>query len=366
MQSESDYITYLTITRGTLVDEAYIEYSSWASMIVRLYHNGELEVEWTIGPFPSDMIGRETIIRYTVDGNDVQYRDTGEFFTDSSGRRLIKRLRNRRDDWSLPIQYDEVQNITGNYYPIVNRIMIKNILLEWLNEKIPFGLAIYTDRSHGGTSLKDGQLELMLHRQTVYDDNLGVNEPLMEVGLDNKGLIVRGTHKIRFDELYLVEYEDRMIAQTMRRPILPMFIPVNKHNLSNHFNGWSGITKSLPNNIHLLSLISWPLNIVDKSECKKQLLVRFENLHTLDYSEYTQIDVKHLFYGITIIDVTEMIITADRLKEDAIIHRLHWPTEPISQCVIKNYEMNSSSISLKLPPDKIMTYLLSYEINDSI
>ncbi|CAH8671029.1 unnamed protein product [Schistosoma curassoni] len=354
------------VTRGILVDEAYIEYSSWASMIVRLYHNGELEVEWTFGPFPSDMIGRETIVRYTIDGNNVQYRDTGEFFTDSSGRRLIKRLRNHRDDWSLPIQYHEIQNITGNYYPIVNRIMIKNILLEWLNEKIPFGLAIYTDRSHGGTSLKDGQLELMLHRQTVYDDNLGVNEPLTELGLDNKGLIVRGTHKIRFDELYFIEYEDRMIAQTMRRPILPMFIPVNKLNLSNHFNGWSGITKSLPNNIHLLSLISWPLNIVDKAECKKQLLVRFENMHTLNNSEYTQIDVTHLFYGITIIDVTEMILTADRLKEDVILHRLHWPTEPISQGVVKNYEMNSSSISLKIPPDKIMTYVLSYEINDPI
>lgn len=71
------YLNILKITRGNLVDEAYIEYSSWASMIVRLYHNGELEVEWTIGPFPSDMIGRETIIRYTIDGNDVQYRDTG-------------------------------------------------------------------------------------------------------------------------------------------------------------------------------------------------------------------------------------------------------------------------------------------------
>lgn len=180
------------------------------------------------------------------------------------------------------------------------------------------------------------------------------------------GLIVRGTHKIRFDELYFIEYEDRMIAQTMRRPILPMFIPVNKLNLSNHFNGWSGITKSLPNNIHLLSLISWPLNIVDKAECKKQLLIRFENMHTLNNSEYTQIDVTHLFYGITIIDVTEMILTADRLKEDVILHRLHWPTEPISQGVVKNYEMNSSSISLKIPPDKIMTYVLSYEINDPI
>ncbi|CAI2734863.1 unnamed protein product [Schistosoma spindalis] len=353
------------ITRGTLVDEAYIKYSSWASLIVRLYHNGELEIEWTIGPFPSDMIGRETIVRYTIDGNDVQYSDTGEFFTDSSGRRLIKRLRNRRDDWSLPIQYDEVQNISGNYYPIVDRIMIKNILLKWLNKKIPFGLAIYTDRSQGGTSIQDGELELMLHRQTVNDDNLGVNEPLMELGLDNKGLIVRGTHKILFDELYLIEYEDRKLAQTMRRPTIPMFISVNKQSLSNHFNGWSGITKSLPCNIHLLSLTSWPLYIVDKPESKRQILVRFENLHTLDNSEHTYIDVSHLFYGITIIDVTEMTLTADQLKEDAISRRLHWPTEPISQCVIKNYEMNSSNIILKIPPDKIITYILSYKIDDS-
>ncbi|CAH8682579.1 unnamed protein product [Schistosoma rodhaini] len=353
------------ITRGSLVDEAYIEYSSWASLIVRLYHNGELEVEWTIGPFPSDMIGRETVVRYTIHGDDVQYRDTGEFFTDSSGRRLIKRLRNRRDDWGIPMKYHEEHNITGNYYPIVNRIMIKNILLKWLNKKIPFGLAIYTDRSQGGTSLNDGQLELMLHRQTINDDNLGVNEPLEELGLDNKGLIVRGTHKIRFDELNLIESEDRKTAQEMRRPIIPMFIRSNKQSLADPFNGWSGIMKCLPNNINLLSLTSWPLYVVDKPESKNQILVRFENLHTLDNLKHTHIDASHLFYGITITDVTEMTLTADRLKEEAMSQRLHWPTEPTFQSVTKNYEMNSSSVILKIPPDKIITYILTYKIDDS-
>ncbi|XP_018655617.1 putative lysosomal alpha-mannosidase (mannosidase alpha class 2b member 1) [Schistosoma mansoni] len=342
------------------IDEAYIEYSSWASLIVRLYHNGELEVEWTIGPFPSDMIGRETVVRYTINGDDVQYRDT-----DSSGRRLIKRLRNRRDDWGIPMKYHEEQNITGNYYPIVNRIMIKNILLKWLNKKIPFGLAIYTDRSQGGTSLNDGQLELMLHRQTINDDNLGVNEPLEELGLDNKGLIVRGTHKIRFDELNLIESEDRKTAQEMRRPIIPMFIRANKQSLADLFNGWSGITKCLPNNINLLSLTSWPLYVVDKPESKNQILVRFENLHTLDNLKHTHIDASHLFYGITITDVTEMTLTADRLKEEAMSQRLHWPTEPTFQSVTKNYEMNSSSVILKIPPDKIITYILTYKIDDS-
>ncbi|CAH8298904.1 unnamed protein product, partial [Schistosoma turkestanicum] len=289
----------------------------------------------------------------------------GEFFTDSSGRRLIKRLRNRRDDWSLPIEYNESQIITGNYYPIVNRIMLKNILLEWFNERIPFGLAIYTDRSQGGTSLNDGQLELMVHRQTVYDDGLGVNEPLTELGVDGNGLIVRGTHRIRFDELYLIENEERKIAQTMRRPIIPVFLPSNKQSLTDHINGWSGIRKSLPSNIHLLSLSSWPVNVVDKSETKNQILVRFENLHTTDRSESTHIDVKYLFTGITITDVTEMTLTADQLKEDAVSRRLHWPTEPEFHSFTKSYVMNASSIILKIPPNKIITYILDYQVDDS-
>ncbi len=51
---------------------------------------------------------------------------------------------------------------------------------------------VLTDRSQGGASIADGQVELMVHRRTLNDDSLGVGEPLNETGIDGKGLRVRG------------------------------------------------------------------------------------------------------------------------------------------------------------------------------
>ena len=39
-----------------------------------------------------------------------------------------------------------------------------------------------TDRAHGATSLKPGQIEVMLHRRCLCDDGRGVGEPLNETG----------------------------------------------------------------------------------------------------------------------------------------------------------------------------------------
>lgn len=68
---------------------------------------------------------------------------------------------------------DSVTNhrIEGSYYPVVNRILIKGT---------QYAFGVYTDRAEGGSSLVDGELELMLHRATAVDDGLGVGEPLNE------------------------------------------------------------------------------------------------------------------------------------------------------------------------------------------
>ncbi|KER18822.1 hypothetical protein T265_15806, partial [Opisthorchis viverrini] len=92
----------------------------------------------------------------------------------SSGRQLIRRIRttNLHDP------------IASNYYPVINRILIKGAG-ETSPESPPLALAVYTDRPQGGSSLEQGQLELMVHRRLVRDDGLGVNEALMEQGVDN-------------------------------------------------------------------------------------------------------------------------------------------------------------------------------------
>ncbi len=56
-----------------------------------------------------------------------------------------------------------------------------------------------TDRAQGGASLASGELEIMVHRRTLFDDWRGVAEPLNEtmqgcMNCQSVGLIARGKH----------------------------------------------------------------------------------------------------------------------------------------------------------------------------
>jgi len=60
-------------------------------------------------------------------------------------------------------------------------------------------LAVLIDRAQGGASLASGELEIMVHRRTLFDDWRGVAEPLNEtmqgcMNCQSVGLIARGKH----------------------------------------------------------------------------------------------------------------------------------------------------------------------------
>ena len=59
-------------------------------------------------------------------------------------------------------------------------------------------LSVLPDRSEGGSSLSDGQLELMLHRRCLRDDVFSVGEALDEEAF-GQGLVVRGKHTVFLD-----------------------------------------------------------------------------------------------------------------------------------------------------------------------
>ncbi len=65
-----------------------------------------------------------------------------------------------------------------------------------------------TDRAQGGASLAPGEMEVMVHRRTLRDDQRGVGEPISETECGClylsclcAGLIARGSHHLAFQVL---------------------------------------------------------------------------------------------------------------------------------------------------------------------
>ena len=73
------------------------------------------------------------------------------FYTDSNGRQTLLRQRDFRPTWQLNV----TEPVSGNYYPINSHIYLTDVDRQTL-------VALVNDRAQGGTSLKDGQLELMV------------------------------------------------------------------------------------------------------------------------------------------------------------------------------------------------------------
>ena len=82
---------------------------------------------------------------------DTHLQTESVFYTDSNGRELLQRKRNYRPTWNFEI--DDV--ISGNYYPVTSRIVMRDM-------KSNLEVAVLNDRAQGGSSVNDGQLELMV------------------------------------------------------------------------------------------------------------------------------------------------------------------------------------------------------------
>ena len=175
-----DNIAKLEFIKGKLVQEARQNFGPIVSQVIRL-RAGEpfAEFEYTVGPIPvNDGLGKEIITRF-----DTKIKTNKLFYTDANGREIKERKRDYRATWD----YKVTEPVSGNYYPVNSRIFIKDSAAQ---------LTVMTDRSHGGSSIQDGSLEIMLHRRLLHDDFLGVGEALNEPGLNGKGLIVRGIQRV--------------------------------------------------------------------------------------------------------------------------------------------------------------------------
>ncbi|XP_006875234.1 PREDICTED: lysosomal alpha-mannosidase-like [Chrysochloris asiatica] len=330
------------LVKTALVQEVHQKFSDWCSQVVRLYPGQrQLELEWTVGPIPlEDGFGKEIISRF-----DTMLKTRGRFYTDSNGREILERRRNYRPTWKLM----QTGPVAGNYYPVNSRIYIMDGNVQ---------LTVLTDRSQGGSSMKDGSLELMVHRMLCSDDGKGVNEPLLELDRENRqGLIVRGRHLVLLDRIQSAAVEHRLLAEKVVLAPQVVLTP-DSGRLWSHRGirkQFSGLLRELPRAVRLLTLAHWGGNT---------LLLRLEHQFAVgedtdgNLSSPVTLDLTNLFSTFTIISLQETTLAANQLRDRA--SRLQWTTEddpPASQAPHQSLDF----AAITLQPMEIRTFLASVQ-----
>ena len=93
-----------------------------------------------------DGMGKEIVSRVVT-----KEETNGQFYTDANGRQTLQRRRDFRPTWDMDVS----EPVAGNYYPVNSHIYVTGAQGKRL-------VALVTHRSQGGTSLHDGEIELMV------------------------------------------------------------------------------------------------------------------------------------------------------------------------------------------------------------
>nr|XP_044995358.1 lysosomal alpha-mannosidase-like [Jaculus jaculus] len=326
------------LVKTALVQEVHQNFSAWCSQVVRLYPGQRhLELEWTVGPIPvQDDWGKEVISRF-----DTPLKTDGQFFTDSNGREVLTRSRNYRPTWRL----NQTEPVAGNYYPVNTRIYISDGDVQ---------LTVLTDRSQGGSSLRDGSLELMVHRRLLADDERGVGEALLE---SESGQWVRGRYLVLLDSARNAAAGHRLLAE--REVLAPQLVLASGRGAlylpgSAPRAQFSGLLRELPPSVHLLTLAHWGPGM---------LLLRLEHQFAVgedsgrNLSSSVTLNLQDLFSAFTITRLQETTLAANQPL--ASTSRLKWTpnTGPVSYTAPS--KLDPTSVTLQ--PMEIRTFVASVQ-----
>ncbi|GJY15527.1 glycosyl hydrolase family 38 protein [Tanacetum coccineum] len=336
-----------TIIRGPLMDEVHQPINSWINQVTRVYKDKEhAEVEFTIGPIPvDDGVGKEITTQITTG-----FKTKKTFYTDSNGRDFIKRVLDFRTDWDLEVN----EPVAGNYYPINLGAYVEDGSKE---------LSVLVDRAVGGSSLVDGQIELMLHRRLLFDDAKGVGEVLNEticVVDDCKGLVVQGKFYIRIDPIGDGAKWRRTFGQEIYSPLLLAFAEQDGNDWTNsHVSSFSMIDESysLPNNTAIITL---------QELGSGKVLLRLAHLYEVgedkDYSVMANVELKKLFPNRKISKVTEMNLSGNQERVEMEKKRLAWKVKDSSEGkIVRGGVVDSEKLVVELGPMEIRTFFIDLD-----
>ncbi|KAJ9703749.1 hypothetical protein PVL29_005157 [Vitis rotundifolia] len=336
----------LKVMRGPLVDEVHQQFSPWIYQVTRLYKDKDhAEVEFTIGPIPvDDSVGKEVITRMTA--NMVTNK---VFYTDSSGRDFLKRVRDYREDWSLSVNQPEA----GNYYPINLGIFTKDKKSEF---------SVLVDRATGGSSIKDGQVELMLHRRMIFYDSGGLGEALDEITcVENtcEGLTVRGNYYMSINLLGDGAQWRRTTGQEIYSPLLLAFTHEKLETWTASYLTKGTVMEpnySLPLNVAVITLQE-----LDDGSILLRLAHLYEAGEDAKYSTLAKVELQKMFRGKKIKEIKETNLSTNQEKSE--MKSLKWKVEGDNgdeTAPLRGGPVDNSTLVVELGPMEIRTFLLEF------
>ncbi|XP_037710586.1 lysosomal alpha-mannosidase [Drosophila subpulchrella] len=286
-----------TVYEGTLVREVHQRVNDWISQVIRIYEDvNRVEFEWLVGPISiDDNLGSEFVTNFKS-----QISSKGVFYTDSNGRELMKREKNKREDFVSDLSR---QPVSGNFYPVTSRIALQDESKR---------LVLLNDRSQGGASLEDGALEMLIHRRHLFNDGGGVGEALNETQY-GKGLIARGKLYLVLDSVQ--DGDTVMERKTEKELFLPFWKFFSRASeIGKDTRKTTPAFGDLPQSIHLLTLEPFTEN---------EILLRFENF--LDKSEGTVVsfNVREIFDSLGGSAIRETTLDGNMPLDDMTRFKFH-------------------------------------------
>jgi len=351
----------LTLTRADGIVEVHQEFSSWSSQVIRLREGSPMvEFQWTVGPIPvDDNVGKEVISRFKS-SLSTGPKGSNRVYTDANGREFMERVLNYRPTWDMEVY----EPVAGNYYPITAAMYIRD-------EDAGMQLSILPDRAQSGASLSSGEMEFMVHRRLLADDNRGVGEPLDETtgGMSplfdgqrsGDGITVTGTHYVLLSKVNSAMKELRV---AMDEVFLPMTTLVGKVNVKDVTSGKDiTVSKSLlgaelPVNVQLVSL---------ERLSKTSLLVRLGHQFAVGeddlLSKEVEISLSQLLAPFQPTSVEEYTLSANQLKEEQLAGKVQWKSAEESNTDIKREVLTKT---LFTDADSVLVTLKAMEIRTFI
>ena len=154
-----DSIPVIRVIEGPIMSQVQVIFFPVLVHTVTVYNHPPLQAAGIYISNNLNMLAfreKEIIMRMKTSINNKD----SSYFTDQNGFQLIKRKTNNN------------LRVEANYYPMTSMGVVEDDLRR---------LTLHSGQSHGVAGLKPGWFEVMLDRQTIYDDNRGLSESVEDI-----------------------------------------------------------------------------------------------------------------------------------------------------------------------------------------